>query len=232
MQASQVKSKQRVSDHGEVFTSSREVEAMLDLVYDKVDPIGATFLEPACGHGNFLIEILNRKLEAVGSECRRSQFDYERKLVEAVSSLYGIDIQNDNIDEARYRLLGFVEKRYQGIFGNRIRQEVLDSARFLFKKNLIWGDALDYTLCRKIEDKPEQVGRPTLESLRNEKPPIIFSEWKFKNSGVQRRDFVFKEVAEGIGEDNPLFPPEAIVFRTVGEFPLVHFTRLSTAYDD
>lgn len=232
MESGQVKSRQRVSDHGEVFTSSREVEAMLDLVYDNVDPIGATFLEPACGHGNFLIEILKRKLKAVAKEYRRSQFDYERKLVEAVSSLYGIDIQEDNIDEARQRLFHIAEQEYKGIFGDRIRQEVLDSACFLLKKNMIWGDALDYTLCKRAENKQEPAGRPTLESLRNEKPPIVFSEWKFMNSEVQRRDYVFKEIAEGIGEDNPLFPPEAIVFRTVGEFRSANFLKLSTAYDD
>lgn len=232
MQAGQVKSRQRVSDHGEVFTSQREVDAMLDLVKQETERIDSTFLEPACGNGNFLAAILERKLNVVVRNYSRSQYDFEQRLIEAVSSLYGIDILEDNIKEARVRLLEIVEIRYRSVFKNKIRSEVLASCAYLMEKNLIWGDALDYTLCDVAAFTFEPIGRPTLESLRNEKRPIVFSEWKFKNSHVQRRDFIFKEVAESVGIENPLFPPEAIVFRSIIDFPQVHFLKLSTSYGD
>src|ERR1039457_3331921 len=94
---SQVISKQRVSDHGEVLTGKREVVAMLDLVKSETERIDSKFLEPACGTGNFLAEILERKLRVVQRRYRRSQFDYERYAVLALSSIYGIDILEDNV---------------------------------------------------------------------------------------------------------------------------------------
>ena len=90
----QVKSKQRVADHGEVLTSPREVNAMLDLVKHETDRIDSRFLEPACGTGNFLMEILNRKLRVVEARYGQSQPDYERYAVLAVSSLYGVSCRN------------------------------------------------------------------------------------------------------------------------------------------
>ena len=89
---SQVKSKQRVADHGEVLTGAREVNAMLDLVKAETERIDSRFLEPACGTGNFLAEILRRKLRVVEGRYGKSQLDYERYAVLAVSSVYGIDI--------------------------------------------------------------------------------------------------------------------------------------------
>jgi len=90
--APQIKSKQRVVDHGEVFTSEREVNAMLDLVKQETDRIESRFLEPACGTGNFLIEVLHRKLDVVESRYKKSKLEYERYAVLAVSSIYGVDI--------------------------------------------------------------------------------------------------------------------------------------------
>ena len=86
---SQIKTKQRVTDHGEVFTSEREVNAMLDLVKQETQRIDSRFLEPACGTGNFLIEVLRRKLEIVEGRYRKSQLEYERNAIVAVGSLYG-----------------------------------------------------------------------------------------------------------------------------------------------
>ena len=82
----QIKSKQRVADHGEVLTGEREVRAMLDLVEQETARIESRFLEPACGTGNFLIEILRRKLAVVDARYRRSQLEWERNAVVAVSS--------------------------------------------------------------------------------------------------------------------------------------------------
>ncbi len=108
----QVKSRRRVADHGEVFTAEREVNAMLDLVRQETERIDSRFLEPACGDGNFLAEILKRKLAVARRESippkRKSPlpYDYERKAVLAVSSVYGIDILQDNCEACRERLFG------------------------------------------------------------------------------------------------------------------------------
>ena len=93
---SQVKSKQRIAEHGEVFTAAREVNSMLDLVKQETLRIDSRFLEPTCGNGNFLVEILKRKLEVVNLKYRKSQLEWERYAVLAISSLYGVDILEDN----------------------------------------------------------------------------------------------------------------------------------------
>lgn len=92
MAEQQVKSRQRVVDHGEVFTAEREVKAMCDLVKQETERIESRFLEPACGNGNFLAEVLSRKLAVVKSRYGKSPFDYERYSVLAMTSLYGVDI--------------------------------------------------------------------------------------------------------------------------------------------
>jgi hypothetical protein len=98
-----VQSKQRVADHGEVFTNQKIVNDMLDLVQQETERIDSRFLEPACGTGNFLVEILRRKLDMVEKNYRRSQLEFERNLVLAVSSIYGIDILEDNVIACRQR---------------------------------------------------------------------------------------------------------------------------------
>jgi len=104
MQAAQVRTKKRVSDHGEVMTGQREVNAMLDLVKQETERIDSRFLEPACGDGNFLSVILERKLAVVERRYGKSQLDFERYAVLAVSSIYGIDILPDNAHICRCRL--------------------------------------------------------------------------------------------------------------------------------
>ena len=104
--AKQVKSKQRVADHGEVFTAEREVNAMLDLGKQETERIDSRVLEPACGDGNFLAEILRRKMAVVKANYRRSPADYEKYAVIAVTSIYGIDILQDNVEACRERLFG------------------------------------------------------------------------------------------------------------------------------
>lgn len=93
----QIKSRQRVADHGEVYTAEREVKAMCDLVSDECNRIDSRFLEPACGDGNFLAEILCRKLAAVKKKYKKSVIDYEKNSLLAVSSIYGVDILADNV---------------------------------------------------------------------------------------------------------------------------------------
>ena len=108
----QTKSKLRVADHGEVFTAEREVNAMLDLVKQETERIDSRFLEPACGTGNFLAEILRRKLNVVKSRYGKHRPDYERYGVIAITSIYGVDILPDNVLECRNRLFDIWNKEY------------------------------------------------------------------------------------------------------------------------
>ena len=108
----QVKSKKRVADHGEVFTAEREVNAMLDLVKQETERINSRFLEPACGDGNFLSEILRRKLAVVKRSYGKSPADYERYAVMAVMSIYGVELLQDNADACRARLFEIWNKEY------------------------------------------------------------------------------------------------------------------------
>src|SRR5437899_9955817 len=101
MEAAVVRTKKRVADHGEVLTGSREVNAMLDLVKQETERIDSKFLEPACGTGNFLTEILERKLQVVKSRYGKNKWDSERYAVLAVSSIYGIDLLPDNVKKCR-----------------------------------------------------------------------------------------------------------------------------------
>jgi hypothetical protein len=174
----QTVSKQRIADHGEVFTSQREVNAMLDLVKRETERIDSRFLEPACGTGNFLTEILERKLQVVEKKYRKSQLEYERNSVLAVSSIYGIDILEDNIIECRKRLFEIVDKKYTALFKQKAKNDVRRSLKFILEKNIIHGDARDL---KTVGATPHQ---------------IIFSEWSFpfNNSQIKRRDFVFAEL--------------------------------------
>jgi len=174
----QVVSKNRIADHGEVFTGKREVNAMLDLVKQETERIDSRFLEPACGTGNFLTEILERKLQVVEKKYHKSQLEFERNLVLGVSSIYGIDIQEDNVIECRNRLFDIVDKKYTALFRKKAKDDVRKVVQFVLVKNIIWGDALDL---KTIGSTPHQ---------------IIFSEWSFpfNNSQIKRRDFVFAEL--------------------------------------
>ena len=172
----QVKSRERVQKHGEVFTAPREVNAMLDLVKNETERLDSRFLEPACGDGNFLVEILRRKLAVAGNNFQKhqSQLQYEKDAILAISSIYGIDILPDNAQECRTRLLEIFKEHYQSLFNQTIKPECIASAEFLLSKNIILGDALTY---RRIDNPNEW---------------IIISEWSMLPSGLMnRRDYEF-----------------------------------------
>jgi hypothetical protein len=210
--STQVKTKKRVTDHGEVYTNEREVKAMLDLVKSETERIESRFLEPACGNGNFLAEVLIRKLNVVDARYKKSQQEWERYSVLAVSSIYGVDILEDNAEECRERLFLIYKEKYSKNFGTKIKSECLDSVKFLFKRNILWGDALDFT-------------NPVT------KQPIIFSEWSAVNGVMlKRRDYMFRFLVEksyqtslfnDLGEATAIDEP-------VKDFPLVHFLKLSS----
>ena len=176
MQNQQVKSRQRVTDHGEVFTAQREVNAMLDLVKQETERIDSRFLDPACGDGNFLAEILRRKLNAVDARYKKSAADYEKYAVMAVTSIYGVDILQDNVEECRNRLFEIWNGAYTAECKGECREEVREAVHFILERNVLCGNAL--TL-RKVN----AAGEDTEE-------PIIFSEWVFTGeSSVRRSDY-------------------------------------------
>lgn len=140
---SQIKTKDRVRDLGEVYTNEREVRAMMDLVKETGYDIDARFLEPACGNGNFLEEILNRKLETVSKmTCNIVKFEYS--IIKSVSSIYGIDICMDNVNESRDRLFGIVKSFYSLNRNTTISSDgFYDSLRYVLEKNIILGDFIN-----------------------------------------------------------------------------------------
>lgn len=209
----QVKSKQRVTDHGEVFTNEREVNAMLDLVKQETERIDSRFLEPACGTGNFLVAILKRKLTVVAERYAKSQLEYERYAILALSSIYGVDILQDNVQTCRDRLLGIFTHYYQKNY-KELKSDFLKSAEFILSKNILWGDALD------------------LRTPDENAYPIVFSEWSAVNgSMIKRRDYTIHNLLQSQPMDGlNLFSDlgdKAFIPTPVGDFPLTHFLKLS-----
>ena len=159
-----VKSKQRVADHGEVFTPEWMVEAMLDLVKDETDRIDSRFLEPACGSGNFLVQILRRKLAAVERKYSKSNFEKRHYALFALMCTYGIELLPDNIAECRANMLES--------FADYLKIEESDNlyraASYVLSQNLVHGDALTM--------------------LTSDGQPITFAEWGYLGKGkFQRR---------------------------------------------
>lgn len=100
-----IKSRKRVADHGEVFTPPWTVEAMLNLVKNETERIDSCFLEPACGSGNFLLRVLERKLAAVELKFGKSDFEKRHYALLALMCLYGIELLPDNISECLAKML-------------------------------------------------------------------------------------------------------------------------------
>jgi type I restriction-modification system DNA methylase subunit len=139
---SHVKSKQRVVKYAEVLTPPEIVRAMLDLVKPETARIDARFLEPACGTGNFLTEILKRKLRIVEERYKKSQLEYERYAVLAVSSIYGIDILEDNVHECRENLSGIVDAAYTRLYKDKAKEAFRETVRYILARNIVHGDTL------------------------------------------------------------------------------------------
>ena len=188
MEKSQTKSKERVRERGEVFTAEREVKAMCDLVKDETERIDSRFLEPACGDGNFLAEILTRKLEIVKRKYKKSALDYEKNAVLAASSIYGVDILIDNVIACRERMFKIWDKEYKAVCKKECSDQTRDAVRFILKRNIVCGNAL--TL-KCVDEK----GNDTDE-------PIVFSEWAFITGfQMQRQDYTFAHLLEMNNEE-------------------------------
>jgi hypothetical protein len=195
-----------------VSAKSKRCSVLLSRRQTELNP---DFLEPACGTGNFLAEILTRKLNAVELRYGKSQLDYEGNAVLAVSSVYGIDILEDNVSECRKRLGEIFERRYVKRFKKAAKDDCLRAVLYILERNIISGDAL------------------TLKTVSDNPRPIVFSEWSPVNgSMIKRRDFTFHSLLEhgiqsqrfssDLGEDVFIPSPEK-------DYPLIHFLRVSDA---
>ena len=209
--------RQRIIDHGEVFTPPGLVNDMLDLVAHECERIDSRFLEPACGDGNFLAEVLRRKLLSVDRKHPRNGEKWARDAILAVSSLYGIDLLPDNVAACRERLLKVAGEAHAAVFKTPLPEAAARAVAYLLSKNIVQGDAL--TLC-------------TSAGL-----PIVFPEWSPVNgSMLKRRDFKFdhllqhakytsqthKTLFSDLGEE--VFSPIP-----VAEYPPCHYLKVPDA---
>ncbi|MEQ8693889.1 MAG: N-6 DNA methylase [Gammaproteobacteria bacterium] len=184
-----IKSKERVADHGEVFTPPWIVEAMLDLVKDESERIDSRFLEPACGSGNFLVRVLQRKLAAVELKFGKSDFEKRHYALLGLMCIYGVELLADNIAECQENLME--------IFAEYLTLNPSDdlyrAASSVLSVNLVHGDAL------------------TMRTQAGE--PITFAEWGYLGKGkFQRRDFRF-DVLTG----SSAFSAEGSLFAHLGQ---------------
>jgi len=212
----QIKDKSRVSNFGEVLTSKREVLDMLDLVNTETSRLDSRFLEPACGDGNFLTEVLNFKLNILEKNYSKNQYEFEKFSIQIFTSIYGIDILEDNIISARERLFNQYFDLYNKKFKSNINQKLLDCIKYILKLNLVHADAL------------------SLKNVKNDKF-IIFSEWSLINDKIKRRDFEFKNLIDYAPfEKGTLFSDlgdEVIIPSPIKEYPLTHFLDIIPKYD-
>ena len=170
----QIKTKKRVTKFGEVYTAEREVNAMLDLIDEYIKDLSTTIMEPSCGNGNFLIEVLRRRLKLIKS-ISSSNIQCIYCLLLSVSSLYGIDIQKDNVIECRIRLLNEIMKTIE------ITDDVKDLLTVILKKNIIAGDTLTM---KESNGKDMQI-----------------CEWNVRNDGyLICKSVLYKDMVENDGE--------------------------------
>jgi len=206
----QVKSLDRVRKHGEVLTARREVEAMLDLVKDESERIDSRFLEPACGTGNFLTAILERKLKTAAKCFGRRTEDFEVQMLSAISSIYGIDLLEDNVIESQDRMLETALKCYKDVLRKIPDNEFKNAIRFILKKNILQGDTLNGT------DK------------------IIFTQWTLTGYQFKREEYTFEQIEQQAAmSETPLFGSltggngaEMFVQTPIRSYPYTHYRKM------
>ncbi len=194
-----VKSKQRIADHGEVFTPAWMVEAMLDLVKAETERIDSRFLEPACGSGNFLVQVLRRKLAAVELKYAMSDFEKRHYALLGLMCIYGIELLDDNVAECRENMLEIVADYLR----LDEKDDLYRAAANVLSCNIVHGDALTM--------------------LTSTGQPITFAEWGYLGKGkFQRRDFRFDTLTQmsSFGEDT-LFadPGKHEIFTPIKSYP-------------
>jgi len=193
-----IKSKERVFNHAEVFTSEKLVKQMLGLVDNELYRIDSKFLEPACGTGNFLEPVLVEKLNCVQKKYRRIMREYEQQSLLALGSIYGIELLEDNVEECRNRLYDIWFNNYSSLFKENVNDDVIKSALFIVERNIVCGDALTMT---------NDVGGP-----------IVFSEWSIIVQGkMQRKDFCYNREDEDVSELNCFLRQYVTDYRRIWE---------------
>lgn len=207
-----IKSKKRVADHGEVFTPTWLVDAMLDLVKGEADRIDARFLEPACGSGNFLVRVLQRKLAAVEIKFGKSEFEKRHFALLGLMCTYGIELLPDNIAECRANMLDVLAD-YVNIDD---ADDVYRAAFFVLSQNLVHGDALTM---RAHDGKP-----------------ILFAEWGYLGKGkFQRRDFRLDVLtgSSAFSAEGSLFAHlgKHEIFTPIKTWPTMTVSDLATGHD-
>ena len=213
-----VKSKQRVADHGEVLTPAWMVEAMLDLVKDETERIDARFLEPACGNGNFMVQILQRKLAAVEHKFGKCDFERQHYALYGLMCIYGIELLGDNVAECRANVLD-VFAEYLAL---QETDDLYQAAIHVLNVNVVHGDALTM---RAVDSRSGQ-----------DRPPITFAEWGYLGKGkFQRRDFRF-DVLTGsskYSEEGSLFADlgKHEIFTPVKTYPSMTVRELAALQD-
>lgn len=208
LQVSLVRSKQRVADHGEVFTPEWLVNDMLNLVKDETERIDSRFLEPACGSGNFLVQILRRKLAAVELKYGNSDFERTHYALLGLMCIYGVELLADNIAECRTNLL----EVFAEYLGTPAERDAHRAALHVLKVNLVHGDAL--TL-RTHDDQP-----------------IAFAEWGYVGKGkFQRRDFRYDSLTQmsALTAEGSLFAgvPKSEVFLPIKTYAPMSLSELA-----
>ncbi len=175
--AAQIKSKKRVAEHGEVFTNEREVNAMLDMVKKEASNIDSTFLEPACGNGNFLAEILSRKLRTAQRFSKKNHLLYCLYSLRAISSIYGIDIQQDNVEESKARMYDLFFVRHVKLFNAQPPQVLHHAMLTIMDRNIQCGNTLTFSTANGT--------------------PLMISEWAIDGDfSVERKDYSYQEMVE------------------------------------
>lgn len=209
----QIKSKQRVADHGEVFTPPWMVEAMLDLVKDETERIDSRFLEPACGSGNFLVRVLQRKLATVKRKYGHSAFERRHFALLAVMCIYGIELLADNVAECRANMLEILADDLKLTPAD----DLYRAAAYVLSQNIVHGDAL------KMRTHDDQ--------------PITFAEWGYLGKGkFQRRDFRFDDLAQSAAYSAPGMLWASVdkkeIFKPDKTYPLMTLRELAAALPD
>ena len=196
-----MRSKQRVADHGEVFTPAWMVEAMLDLVKEETERIDSRFLEPACGSGNFLVQVLRRKLASVELKFSKSAFEKRHYALLGLMCIYGIELLEDNIAECREILL----ETFAEYLNLDESNDLYRAAAYVLSQNIVHGDAL------------------TMRT--NLGQPIAFAEWGYLGKGkFQRRDFRLDVLTQ-----SSAFSQEGTLFAELGNHEIFTPTKTHPA---
>jgi hypothetical protein len=213
-----------VSKFGEVFTPSNIVNDMLDLVAHECERVDSRFLEPACGDGNFLAEVLRRRLVVVTNRRRRAINLWEQDALLGLACLYGVELLATNVTMCRQRLFEIFRDTYSDHFGNLCRDAVVSAAQNIVNTNILRGDAVAMT--------------STDDSDASAKP-LVFSEWSMLSGGLfKRRLFEYRRLVRSIeGTNSEMFGdrPDAIdsdhgatvfIEKPLCDLPLIHYLKL------